>query len=309
MTFNLVAVAGTFDHLHLGHRQLLRAAKSQGQKIIIGLCRQSMLSKKPYPQSLEGYSTRRQALAQFRPDQIISLTDIYGPAVKSTSIEAIVCSPLSRPNVIKINHRRQKYNLKPLAIIEVPLVKADDGQRLASGRIRQGLINRQGLYYPDIFKRHLKLPLSLRPLLQRPFAPLVKNISRPRFGCIAVGDIAAVTLLNQTIAPDLAIVDLKTRRQPVFPDLKSLGLKPGLTAPNPAGTINRRAVKQLLRCLNQKLSSLLIDGEEDLLVLPTVLLAPLQTTVFYGQPNRGLVKIIVTETAKAKALKFVTLFT
>ena len=106
----------------------------------------------------------------------------------------------------------------------------------------------------------------------------------------------------------MAIVDLKTKRQPVFPDLKSLGLKPGLTAPNPAGTVNRRAVKQLLSCLNQKLCSLLIDGEEDLLVLPAVLLAPLRTTVFYGQPDRGLVKIIVSETTKSKALKFLQQF-
>ncbi|OGD57812.1 hypothetical protein A3I57_00795 [Candidatus Beckwithbacteria bacterium RIFCSPLOWO2_02_FULL_47_23] len=304
MQFNLVAVAGTFDHLHLGHKKLLETAKTSGKKFIVGLCRPTMLVNKPYPQSLENYRVRRQAVAKFRPDQIIPLSDIYGPAAKSTAIEAIVCSPLSWPNVEKINQLRKN----PLAIIEVPLVKSSDGQRLASGRIRQGLINRQGFYYPDIFKHNLKLPLALRPLLQRPFAPMTKNISRPKFGCIAVGDIAAVALLNQKITPDLAIVDLKTKRQRIFPHLKALGLKPGLTAANPAGTITKNSVRQLLSSLEKKQPTLLIDGEEDLLVLPAVLLAPLLTTVFYGQPDQGLVKIIVSEKTKSKALQFLQQF-
>jgi len=308
MVFNLVAVAGTFDHLHLGHEALLQTAKASGRKVWVGLCQKSMLVNKPYPQSLQSYIQRRQGLEKLGFSKITPLSDIYGPAAKSTTIEAIVCSPLSRPNVIKINQKRHKFNLKPLVIIEVPLVKAGDGQRLASGRIRQGLVNRQGLYYPQIFSKNLHLPQSLRPTLKRPFASIVKKITRSQFGTVAVGDIAAISLLNQKIIPDLAIVDLKTKRQPVFPDLKSLGLKPGLTAPNPAGTVNRRAVKQLLSCLNQKLCSLLIDGEEDLLVLPAVLLAPLRTTVFYGQPDRGLVKIIVSETTKSKALKFLQQF-
>ena len=120
--------------------------------------------------------------------------------------------------------------------------------------------------------------------------------------------IAAISLLNQKITPDLAIVDLKTKRQQIFPHLQALGLKPGLTAPNPAGTISRLAIKQLLSCLNQKLPSLLVDGEEDLLVLPVILLAPLKTTVYYGQPDQGIVQVKVTEKTKAKALKFLKAF-
>ena len=309
MKFNLVAVAGTFDHLHLGHQKLLQTAKGSFRKVWIGLCQKSMLNNKPYSQSLQSYAQRRQGLEKLGFSKITPLSDIYGPALMSTTIEAIVCSPLSRPNVIKINQKRRRLNLKPLVIIKVPLVKAGDGQRLASGRIRQGLINRQGLYYPDIFKHNLKLPQSLRPALQRPFASIVKKITRPKFGTIAVGDIAAVALLRQKIVPDLAIVDLKTNRQPVFPHLKALGLKPGLTAINPAGTITRNSVRQLLVSLEKKQPSLLIDGEEDLLVLPAVLLAPLLTIIFYGQPGRGLVKITVSETAKAKALKFLFKFT
>ena len=308
MVFNLVAVAGTFDHLHLGHQKLLQTAKASGRRVMAGLCQKSMLANKPYFQSLESYDRRRQALARFRPNQIIPLSDIYGPAVNSTAIEAIVCSRLSRANAEKINHRRRLNNLKPLQIIEVPLVNASDGQTLSSSRIRQGLINRQGLYYPRIFSKNLRLPQSLRPALKRPFASIIKKITRPKFGTIAVGDIAAVSLLNQKIKPDLAVVDLKTKRQRVFPSLQAEGLPAGLAAVNPPGTITKNAVEKLLDCFSQKQPSLLIDGEEDLLVLPAVLLAPLLTTVFYGQPDRGIVKITVSEATKAKALKFLLKF-
>ncbi len=309
MVFNLVAVAGTFDHLHLGHQKLLQTAKKSGRRVVVGLCQKSMLVNKPYLQSIESYSLRRLAVAQFRPGQIIPLSDIYGPALTSTAIEAIVCSPLSRPNVEAINHKRHLNNLNYLSIIEVPLVKASDGQPLSSSRIRQGLVNRDGFYYPQIFSKNLRLPQFLRSTLKRPFASIVKKITRPKFGTIAVGDIAAISLLNQKITPDLAIVDLKTKRQRIFPNLQAEGLPAGLTAINPPGTVTQNAVTKLLNCFSQKQPSLLIDGEEDLLVLPAILLAPLLTTIFYGQPDKGLVKITVTETTKAKALRFLQRFT
>lgn len=305
MKFNLAVVGGTFDHLHLGHQALLQTVKAKAGKVWVGLCQKSMLVNKPYPQSLQSYTQRKNELKKLGFNQITPLTDIYGPAITSSKIEAIICSPLSRPNAEKINSLRKK----PLAIIEVPLVKAADGQVLSSSRIRQGLVNRGGLYFPQIFSQNLHLPLSLRPQLQRPFAAIVKKIDPPKYGCIAVGDIAAISLLNQNIKPDLAIVDLKTKRRRIFPDLAAEGLPDGLKAVNPPGTITKNAVAKLLDCLNQKQSTLLIDGEEDLLVLPAVLLAPLLTSVFYGQPDQGIVKITVTEKAKIKALKLLQQFT
>lgn len=308
MQFNLVAAAGAFDHLHLGHQKLLQTAKTNGRKVIIGLCEKSMLTHKAFAQSLETYSLRRQAVAQFKPSLIFPLTNIYGPAATDPNLEAIVCTPLTKPNVLKINRLRQQNHLTALKIIEVQLVQSSDNQILSSARIRQGIINRQGFFYPQLFNRNLKLPKTLRPLLQKPFSPIIQQLSRPKFGSIAVGDIAAISLLNQKITPDLAIVDLKTKRQRVFPHLQALGLKTGLTAYNPPGTITHNLVKQLLLCLSQNHPTLLVDGEEDLAVLPAVLLSPLNTTIFYGQPNQGLVKIIVTEKTKQKAQSLVKKF-
>ncbi len=308
MNYRVVAVAGTFDHLHQGHEKLLQTAKKSGQKLVVGLCQESMLKNKPYSQSIESYETRRLALAKFKPDQIIPLNDIYGPALTSTKIDAIVCSPLTRPNVEDINRLRKSNDLKPLAIIEVALVKGSDGEILSSTRIRQGLVNRKGFYYPQLFNRDLTLPDNLRSQLQKPFDRLVPKIGRSKFGIVAVGDIAALSFVEQNIPLKLAVVDLHSQRQKAFSKLTELGLQPGLTAKNPAGMITKNLAEQLFKALNEKQPTLLVEGEEDLAVLPTILFVPLNTVVFYGQHNEGLVKIKVNEAAKTKARHFIERF-
>ena len=310
MKFNLVAVAGTFDHLHLGHQKLLQTAQRSGRKVVVGLCQKSMLTNKAFAQSLESYSVRYQAVAKFKPDRIIPLTDICGPAATNPNFEAIVCSPLTRPNVLKINRLRQQNDLKPLKIIEVKIVKDSSGQTLSSTRIRQGLVNRQGLFYPGLFHRQLTLPLSQRVHFQAPFGKILTTVKlNPSDFTIAVGDIAALTFTKQGLKPSLAIVDLHTQRRQIFKSLTELKLVPGLTAANPPGFITPDLAEKILSCLSQKIPTLLVNGEEDLAVLPAVLLSPLQTIIYYGQPacagrpDQGLVKITVTEKTKQKALK------
>ncbi len=51
-----------------------------------------------------------------------------------------------------------------------------------------------------------------------------------------------------------------------------------------------------------------IEGEEDLLALPLVLLAPLESVVLYGQPDQGVVLIRVTETKKNEVLTLLKKF-
>ena len=41
-----------------------------------------------------------------------------------------------------------------------------------------------------------------------------------------------------------------------------------------------------------------VDGEEDLAVIPLVLLSPLGTKVIYGQPNKGAVLVNVDTKTK-----------
>jgi hypothetical protein len=52
----------------------------------------------------------------------------------------------------------------------------------------------------------------------------------------------------------------------------------------------------------------LIEGEEDLAVLPAILLSPLSWVVIYGQPEEGLVYIPITQEIKLKSLKLLQKF-
>jgi len=53
---------------------------------------------------------------------------------------------------------------------------------------------------------------------------------------------------------------------------------------------------------------LIIDGEEDLLVLPVVQYAPIGSVVYYGQPGEGLVKVVVTKEKKRQVVALVAQF-
>jgi hypothetical protein len=48
---------------------------------------------------------------------------------------------------------------------------------------------------------------------------------------------------------------------------------------------------------------IIVDGEEDLLVIPACILAPENSVVMYGQPNEGLVIVQITPKIRAKVQK------
>jgi uncharacterized protein (UPF0218 family) len=52
-----------------------------------------------------------------------------------------------------------------------------------------------------------------------------------------------------------------------------------------------------------------ITGEEDLAVLPFVLVAPLNFQILYGQPNEGIVAIFITNDIKKRAMNLLEKFT
>ena len=48
---------------------------------------------------------------------------------------------------------------------------------------------------------------------------------------------------------------------------------------------------------------IVVDGEEDLLALPAIALAPLTSVILYGQPDEGLVIVKVDEGIRSIATK------
>jgi hypothetical protein len=82
---------------------------------------------------------------------------------------------------------------------------------------------------------------------------------------------------------------------------------------NAPGTVDRRAVDRLDRTIKDFINGkgptiMTIDGEEDLLVLPSIILSPVGSLVLYGHWQFGAVVVEVTEKMKAKVAVIISKF-
>jgi uncharacterized protein (UPF0218 family) len=152
-----------------------------------------------------------------------------------------------------------------------------------------------------------KLPESLREELSKPRGALVKGkkdyvsrkvaefvmkASAPKV--ITVGDVVTRSLISKGVKPDLAIIDGKTLRGPE--ERMDYKVDETYKLTNPAGLITSDAWKVIDKALKRnKKIQIIVDGEEDLLGIPVVLLAPKGSLMIYGQPNEGIVIVTVND--------------
>lgn len=149
--FRVVAVGGTFDELHKGHKTLLMTAFEHGENVLIGLCTDEFAKKLRKNHEIATYEDRAKELAKFLNDlgvsnraKIIPLSDPYGPAATSPEIEAIVVSRETEHRARELNSLRLKNGLKPLEVIVIDMVPAEDQIPISTTRIRWGEIDREG---------------------------------------------------------------------------------------------------------------------------------------------------------------------
>lgn len=321
------AVGGSFDHFHKGHIRLLETAFNTAKKVTIGIAKDELLQKKLFRESLESFAERKNHVLQFLTENklqnkvaIIPLTDIFGPAIHDKTMDSIVVSKETRPNAVKINQLRKQAQLAKLNIITIPLIKATDKKILRSNRIRKGEINSLGTKYLYLFnkKNALILPQHLRESLREPFGEIItgndeninnaaqKTISVIKKNqyplIISVGDVVSASLTRNDFTPDIQIIDKKTQRKEY---LHTKHLKIGGFFKNSPGKIQKMPVQELSKKINSVLNGtkknlIVIQGEEDLMALPSILLAPLGSLVIYGQNGLGIVLVTVTEQIKEK---------
>ncbi len=148
---NVVAVGGTFDLLHKGHRQLLETAFRVGNKVVIGLSDDNFVKKLHKPHRIERFEERKHELRLFLEKmgflpraEILALSDRYGPTITNGDIEALVVSRRSEAITGKINELRKSNGLTPLEIISIDMVLAQDKHPISTTRIRRGRIDREG---------------------------------------------------------------------------------------------------------------------------------------------------------------------
>ena len=102
------------------------------------------------------------------------------------------------------------------------------------------------------------------------------------------------------IIPSLQIVDSLEKRQQR--ELPKGVVRTSLTCNNPPAEITDESIRIIKQSFGMdKPVRIIVQGEEDLLVLPVVLFAPEKSIVMYGQPNEGLVIVKINEEIRNKA--------
>jgi uncharacterized protein (UPF0218 family) len=147
----------------------------------------------------------------------------------------------------------------------------------------------------------LTLPKEHRKLFQEPFGELHRNIEEiiPRITgrtVYAVGDVVTHNLHKSGISPAIAVVDGYTMRSPCSRMPVVLG--ECMNIKNAAGTLTDDLIRALDYAVAHPPVTIMVDGEEDLAVIPLVLAAPEGSIVLYGQPHRGVVLRTVDRSAK-----------
>lgn len=142
-----VAIGGTFDVLHDGHKALLKKAYILGD-VIIGLVSDEMPRKKAHV--VNTYNSRKKSVTAYikaltgTDPLIVALNDPYGPTLEQR-FDYIVVSPDTLPTAKEINALRSQRGLPPIKIVCVDFVLAQDGKPISSTRIHDGEIDVHGV--------------------------------------------------------------------------------------------------------------------------------------------------------------------
>ncbi|KAH7889630.1 hypothetical protein F5I97DRAFT_1845899 [Phlebopus sp. FC_14] len=131
--YPVVALGGTFDHLHAGHKILLSmAAWITEVKLIVGLTDEKLLKNKSNRHVMESTSTRmektRSFLQLFRIDleyDLVPIRDVYGPTGWDPNIQALVVSKETLSGAAAIDKERARKSLPALQTFVIDVISAD----------------------------------------------------------------------------------------------------------------------------------------------------------------------------------------
>ena len=162
----------------------------------------------------------------------------------------------------------------------------------------------------------MKLPDSKRDSFKNPLGVLLREeiadkahileyLSDDSY-VITVGDRTTEKLIDFGIIPSLQIIDGIEKREKR--DSINLENATELLVDNPPAEITDSSIEVIKKAFSMNSTvRIMVNGEEDLLVIPVCIYAPENSVVFYGQPNEGLVIVKVTSDIRNKTQKLLDL--
>lgn len=151
-----IALGGTFDHLHVGHKILLSmGCLLATRRIVVGVTGESMLAKKRHAELLESIQTRLDRVALFMNafcnaigrtelfHDIVILKDVAGPPGSDPNITALLFTDETVGGADFIDKERTKRDLKVLDRFTIGVigasgetdVKGKDATELAAAKV------------------------------------------------------------------------------------------------------------------------------------------------------------------------------
>lgn len=314
--YKRLVIGGTFDLLHDGHKSFLKSSFNLADFVLIGLTTDRFNSGRGKTTALNEQQ-REDELTEFLNStgfsgqyKVVPIINIEGETLKDELLEAIVVTADTEQNAHWINNERLKLGMSILEIIKIPMITDTEDRTISSSRIRNGEIDSTG----QVFKNFLykiagkKLGQDLRSKLKVPQGRLINAVSEAGSGreFVVVGDITAKSFYESGSVPSLSVIDFKTKREEQFKNLNELHIlksEPDFSVSNPAGEISKELIDAIYSALiidKKQGTVIMVDGEEDLAVIPAVLLSPLGFRVYYGQPDRGIIEITVSIESKKR---------
>ena len=149
--FPHLLIAGTFDHLHCGHKLLLAAAAfTAAEKLTVALTDgDALLGRKKFKAAMQTLSIRTHAVSEFllslAPDLEIALTvttDVVGPA-EYLQADAIAVTAETLPGADVVNKARIAAGQPPLEAVVLPILSTTS-DKVSSTHTREFIAEQAG---------------------------------------------------------------------------------------------------------------------------------------------------------------------